>query len=154
MKKWLTFIVLLSGLVLVGCGGGSDPCTCAAVKFPISGTGTLHGTKVNTQNWTFIPIDLTQFTHGGTLHIDIVLGDGQSSASYDLFTTNTPSLTSDGRPIGSLVHAYDVPPNTTTNLSYVFTGNGGNRIYYLGIEGNWGSPISASNNYAYIISVK
>jgi hypothetical protein len=137
--------------VLSACGGGGD--SVPVVTFPLTGSGTLHGTPINTQNWQFFPIDVSQFANGGTIHISISLGAGQSAASYDLFTTTTPALTSEGRPIGSLANAYDVSPSTTTNLSYAFNANGGNRIYYLGIEGNWFSPTSATNTFNYTVTV-
>jgi len=126
-------------------GGGST--------FPLTGGGTLNGTPINTQNWQFFPIDVSQFSNGGTIRISVSLGTGQSAASYDLFTTTTPALTSEGRPIGSLVNAYDVPPNTTTNLNYTFSPNGGNRIYYLGINGNWFSQPADTNTFNYTITV-
>jgi len=81
------------------------------------------------------------------------LGNGQSSASYDLFNTNdlTVDVGGDGRPVNSLANAYDVPPGTQTQLTYTFAA-GGPQIYYLGIEGNWFSS-SLSNSYSFSISI-
>lgn len=148
MKKHLFGMIIATAILLAACGGGNP-----APVFPLTGGGTLHGTPINTQNWEFFPIDVSQFSNGGTIHIAISLGAGQSAASYDLFTTTTPALTGDGRPIGSLANAYDVAPGTTTNLSYTFSANGGNRIYYLGIEGNWFSQPTDTNNFSYTITV-
>ena len=118
-----------------------------------SGQGNIQGTPPGTQNWQFFPIDVTDFPAGGEITIIIRLGQGASSASYDLFDNNTPALTADGRPRDSLANAYDVPPGSVTTLRYRFPA-GGTRIYYLGIEGNWFSKTTDVNTFTYDVWVQ
>ncbi len=118
-----------------------------------SGSGSLQGGTPGTQQWRFFPIDVSAFKFGGTLEIEISLGSGQSAASYDLFVTSSPPVTAEGRPIGSLVNAYDVAPGSKTTLKYNFSNNK-IKYYFLGVQGNLGSPSSATNTYSFESWVK
>ena len=113
-----------------------------------SGAGSLTGGTPGTNKWKFFAIDVAPFTFGGTMKVEISLGAGQSGASYDLFFTSSPPVTADGRPLGSLANAYDVAPGSKTTLTYNFTNNK-IKTYYLGVQGNWNSPISATNTYTF-----
>lgn len=113
-----------------------------------SGSGSLNGVTPGTQKWRFFAIDVEPFKFGGTIRVEISLGSGQSGASYDLFDTSTPFITADGRPLGSLANAYDFPPGTKSTLTYNFSNNK-TKTYFLGIQGNWGSPSSATNTYTF-----
>lgn len=117
-----------------------------------SGSGTLTGVKPGTQQWRFFAIDVEPFKFGGSIKVEINLGSGLSGASYDLFGTSTPSTTADGRPLGSLANAYDVPPGSKTTLTYNFSNNK-TPSYFLGIQGNWYSPSSATNTYSFEVWV-
>lgn len=118
-----------------------------------SGSGTLNGVKPGTQKWRFFAIDVEPFKFGGNLKVEINLGAGQSGASYDLFVTSSPPVAADGRPLGSLAYAYDVAPGSKTTLTYSFSDN---RIktYFLGIQGSWSSPTTATNTYSFKAEVK
>ena len=119
----------------------------------ISGSGALAVTPLYTQNYTtLIGIDTTSFTAGGTIAIRVQLGSGTSAASYDLYRNAVTYGGAQNRPINSLANAYDVPPGTTTNLSYNFTASATDR-YLFGIEGNWFSPPGATNTFSYTITV-
>lgn len=118
-----------------------------------SGSGTLNGVKPGTQKWRFFAIDVEPFKFGGTLKVEITLGAGQSGASYDLFVTSSPPVAADGRPLGSLAHAYDVAPGSKTTLTYSFSDNK-IKTYFLGIQGNWNSPTTATNTYSFKSEVK
>lgn len=113
-----------------------------------SGSGSLVGGTPGTQQWKFFAIDVAPFKLGGTIKIEISLGPGPSGASYDLFGTSSPSVTADGRPLGSLANAYDVTPGTKTTLTYNFSSNK-IKTYFLGIQGNWGSPSTTTNTYSF-----
>lgn len=118
-----------------------------------SGSGTLNGVPFGTQQWRFFAIDVEPFKFGGSIEVEITLGSGTSGASYDLFDTSTPSLTAEGRPLGSLANAYDVSPGSKTTLTYNFS-NSRIKTYFLGVEGNWGSPSSATNTYSFEVWVR
>jgi hypothetical protein len=122
-------------------------------KIIATGKGTLNGTPIGTQNWSFIPFDVKEFPDGTNIKITINLGFLKSSGSYDLFSSIPPKLTPDGRPIDSLSGAYDVPPGTITVLNYKIPMNGPKK-YYLGVEGNWFSSVLDTNTYSYVIEVE
>lgn len=120
----------------------------------LSGSGTLQATPSGTQNYTTqIEIDTTKFPSGGRITATINLGNGVSSASYNLFrnavtvTAGPPSI-----PINSLAQAYDVTPGRSTQLTYNFPASASDK-YILGIEGNWGSPVGSTNTFSYEITV-
>ncbi len=129
-----------------------SPSSMDTRKALYSGVGEINGTKPGTQNWFFIPIDVKDFKAGGEIQIVLNLGNGSSMATYDLFSTKVPEIAADGRPVASLVNAYDVAPGTKTILKYKFPPNSVD-IYYLGVEGSWFSAVSDKNNYTYSIWV-
>ena len=117
-----------------------------------SGNGTLKSTPIYTQNYTTqVQIDTTSFPNWGTISISIQLGGNSGSASYDLYKNAVTFGGDANRPINSLANAYDVTPNTNTNLNYTFT-NSPTDKYILGIEGDWGVP-GASNTFTYTVQV-
>ncbi len=117
------------------------------------GSGVIRGTPIGTQNWTFIPIDVANFKTGSEIQIIINLGNGKSAASYDLFPNNNPVISVSGTPVGSLANAYDVTPGSTTILKYKLPANKSD-VYYLGVQGNWFSPVTDENTFKYNIWIK
>lgn len=117
------------------------------------GSGVIRGTPIRTQNWTFIPIDVTNFKAGSEIQIIINLGNGKSAASYDLFPNNNPVISASGTPVGSLANAYDVTPGSRTILKYKLPANKSD-VYYLGVQGNWFSPVTDENTFKYNIWIK
>ena len=89
------------------------------------------------QNYNIFTIDTRAFPNGAVLSVDIsVSGDSRTGGSFDLFPANFP-IPKLGRPVGTLVGKYDVPPGTSTRLQYRFASG---QIFALGLEGNWASP--------------
>jgi len=113
-----------------------------------SGSGSLKGGTPGSPKWQFFAINAAPFKFGGTLKVEITLGPGQSAASYDLFVTSSPPVTAEGRPLGSLANAYDAAPGSKTTLTYNFSGNKV-KTYFLGVQGSWTSPSSATNTYTF-----
>jgi hypothetical protein len=106
-------------------------------------TGDLKAIGEGKQNYVVFRVDTRAFANGGTLTIDIRLGDGASGGSFDLFPDNTP-LPKTGRPLASLTGAYDVPPGKGAVLTYTFTEG---RVFQFGATGNWFSPEDATNTF-------
>ena len=118
----------------------------------LTGTGTLYATPSGTQNYTTqVMIDTTGYLAGGTITMKVILGNGTSAGSYDLFK-NSITIGSNNRPLNSLAGAYDKASDTTTNLSYKFPGTTSDK-YIFGIEGNWFSPANSTNTFEYQITV-
>jgi hypothetical protein len=51
------------------------------------------------------------------------------------------------------VNAYDVTPGSTTILKYKLPANKSD-VYYLGVQGNWFSPVTDENTFKYNIWIK
>lgn len=117
----------------------------------LKGSGTLQATPPGTQNYTTqVQIDTTKFPSGGRITATIVLGNGVSGASYNLFRNAV--TVANGQPINSLAQAYDVSPGRTIQLAYNFPASASDK-YILGIEGNWGSPAGSTNSFTYEVTV-
>lgn len=117
-----------------------------------SGNASLSGLTSGTHNYTTqVRLDTTKFINGGTITMQVVLGNGTSAASYDLYK-NQITIGSNNRPLNSLKNAYDVSPGTTTNLTYQFQPSSTN-TYVFGVEGSWFSPVSATNTVSYSINI-
>jgi hypothetical protein len=114
----------------------------------LTGIGTLQGTPNGKHNWTFVPIDLTNIKSAKTITIIIKLANGKSAANYDVFATGNPQVNPNGKPVGSLVNAYDALPGSNTTLKYTLDNNFA-KTYYLAIEGNWLSATTDTNTYSY-----
>jgi len=118
-----------------------------------SGNASLSGLPSGTHNYTTqIRLDTTKFINGGTMTMQVVLGNGTSAASYDLYKNEITTGGAENRPINSLKNAYYVAPGTTTNLSYTFPSSSTD-TYVFGVEGNWFSPTSATNTFTYSINI-
>jgi hypothetical protein len=114
----------------------------------LTGIGTLQGTPNGKHNWTFVPINITNFKSAKTITIIVKLANGKSAANYDILKTGNPQLDTNGKPIGSLANTYDAPPGSNTTLKYILDNNLV-KTYYLAIEGSWLSSITDTNTYSY-----
>lgn len=115
--------------------------------------GQLIAPGSGNQNYKIIRIDTIDFIEGGTLRIDIQVGSGQSSASFDLFAEDAV-IPIAGRPKQSLAGSYDISPDSGTSLTYRFDKG---EVFQFGATGNWFSPKGSSNSYkikAYVIPEK
>jgi membrane-associated protease RseP (regulator of RpoE activity) len=69
------------------------------------------------QNYNIFTIDTSAFPNGAVLSVDIsVSGDSRTGGSFDLFPANFP-IPKLGRPVGTLVGKYDVPPGNIDSVS-------------------------------------
>ena len=118
-----------------------------------SGAGALSGAGGKNARWQFYPVDVALFRFGGTLEVDLTLGGGPSAASYGLFPSANASVDSQGRTLGAVVAADNAAPGSTTKLKYTFT-DPRVKTYYVGVQGSWKSPTTASNTYSFQASVK
>jgi hypothetical protein len=114
----------------------------------LTGIGTLQGTPNGKHNWTFVPINITNFKSAKTITIIVKLANGKSAANYDILKTGNPQLDTNGKPIGSLANTYDAPPGSNTTLKYILDNNLV-KTYYLAIEGSWLSAVTDTNTYSY-----
>ncbi|WP_414756337.1 hypothetical protein [Anabaena sp. CCY 9910] len=105
-------------------------------------SGTLIAPGKGFQNYKITYIDVTDFTKGGKLTIDILLMDGISWGSFDLFPEKG-RIPTQGSP-NSLVGAYNVKPNSSTHLVHYFDKG---VVFRFGATGNWGSPKDSTNSF-------
>ena len=99
-------------------------------KILATGKGVLHGApKDSLRDWSYIPIDVSEYPVGTNLKITVSLGLSKSSGSYNLYGGDPSKLNSNERP---LVGAYDRRPGSVTVLSYKTLINGP-KIFYLEI---------------------
>lgn len=110
----------------------------------ITNSGLLVAPGNRRHSYALTPIDARQFSKG-TIKIEISIGGGESSGSFDLFADGMPiPKTGSTR---SLAHSYDMSPGASATITYSFN-NG--QLFLLGAEGNWFSPEGATNNYSFV----
>ena len=85
------------------------------------------------QDYTTVEIDATPFEQGGTLIIDIQVGEGEATGSFDLFA-GAAELPTEGIPDEALASAWDIPPGDTGQIRHPFTEG---QKFKLGATGNW-----------------
>jgi hypothetical protein len=71
-----------------------------------TGQGTLVAPARGKHSYRVIMLDTSRFVNGGTIHITITVGDGESEASFDLYPQGLP-LPSEGFP-NSLANAWNI----------------------------------------------
>jgi hypothetical protein len=99
-------------------------------------TSTIVAPGRGLQRYRIYYLDVTSFSGGGTLDIDIQVSPSSATdGSFDLFPANL-TIPRQGRPVGSLAGRYDVRKGTGTRLEYHF--QTGQKLAF-GLEGNWGS---------------
>lgn len=102
------------------------------------------------QDYTVIEIDATAFENGGTLTIEISVGQANAAGSFDLYPGDS-ILPTEGMPDGALVSAWDIPPGQESTIAYYF--NRG-QVFKLGATGNWFSEKGSVNAFVAKISVE
>jgi len=102
------------------------------------------------QNYNVVPIDTTDFAHGGVLVIDIQISpDSATDGSFDLFPADV-SIPTRGLPLGTLKGKYDVPRGSSTQIKYRFKSG---QVFAFGLEGNWFSPAGATGTVRFRATV-
>lgn len=110
------------------------------------GGGGLTAPGNGEHGYTIVAIDTTDFQDGGTLDVDIAVGQGESNASFDLFPPGAAQT-----PEGSVSGAYDIPAGSSCNLSASFSKG---KVFQLGAEGNWFSRKGATNTFTFRAKVR
>ena len=101
------------------------------------------------QDYTTVEIDATPFEQGGTLIIDIQVGEGEATGSFDLFAGDA-ELPTEGFPDDALASAWDIPPGDTGKILHPFTRG---QRFKLGATGNWFCEKGSTNAFLARISV-
>jgi len=112
-----------------------------------SGQGNLVAPGSDRHGYTVFRIDTARFANGGTLEIEITVGDGASTASFDVFPEGA-RLPTEGFPTdqGSLANAYNLDPGQKATITYTL--DRGQRLL-LCAEGSWLSDQGSTNSFAY-----
>jgi hypothetical protein len=102
------------------------------------------------QDYTVVEIDTTAFKNGGTLSIDISVGNAEPMGSFDLYDGKT-ELPTKGMPEGALASAWDIPPGKRGTIKYHFDRG---QAFKLGATGSWFSEEGSINAFLATISVE
>ena len=101
------------------------------------------------QDYTTVEIDTTPFEQGGVLIIDIQVGEGEATGSFDLFAGDA-ELPTEGIPYGALASEWDIPPGDTGKIRHRFTDG---QKFKLGATGNWLCEKGSLNAFFVRVSV-
>ena len=101
------------------------------------------------QDYTTVEIDAAAFEQGGTLIIDIQVGEGEATGSFDLFAGDA-ELPTEGFPDEALASAWDIPPGDTGQIRHSFAHG---QKFKLGGTGNWFCEKGSTNTFSARVSV-
>jgi hypothetical protein len=113
-----------------------------------TGQGTLVAPGRGKHNYRVILLDASRFVNGGTIHITITMGEGDSEASFDLYPQGLP-LPAEGLP-NSLANAHNVHSASGAKINYRFAHGG---VFQFGAEGSWNAKAGATNSYSFVVDV-
>jgi hypothetical protein len=113
-----------------------------------TGQGTLVAPGRGKHNYQVIMLDASRFLNGGTIHITVTVGSGESEASFDLYPQGLP-LPSEGMP-NSLANAVNVHRSGGAKINYRFSHGA---IFQFGAEGSWNAKAGATNTYSFVVDV-
>jgi hypothetical protein len=113
-----------------------------------TGQGTLVAPGRGKHSYRVIMLDASRFVNGGTIHITITVGDGESEASFDLYPQGLP-LPSEGFP-NSLANAVNIRSASGAKINYRFAHG---TVFQFGAEGRWNSKAGATNTYSFVVDV-
>ncbi len=101
------------------------------------------------QDYTPTEIDATSYEQGGTLIIDIQVGEGEATGSFDLFDADV-ELPTEGYPDDALASAWDILPGDTGQIRHRFARG---QRFKLGATGNWFCEKGSTNAFLARISI-
>jgi hypothetical protein len=113
-----------------------------------TGQGTLVAHGRGKHSYQVIRLDASRFVGGGTIHITIRLGDGESEASFDLYPQGI-RLPSEGWP-NSLANAVNIRSSSGGKINYHFAHG---TVFQFGAEGSWNARAGATNTYSFVVDV-
>ena len=102
------------------------------------------------QDYTVVNIDTTAFEDGGTLIINIKVGNTDTSGSFDLFDGDA-NLPTEGYPDDALKSAWEIEPGKTGTINHNFERG---KAFKLGATGDWQSKKGSINAFQAKISVE
>src|SRR5580704_14354799 len=113
-----------------------------------TGQGTLVAPGRGKHSYRVILLDASRFVNGGTIHITITVGEGESEASFDLYPQGIP-LPSEGFP-NSLANAVNIRSASGAKINYHFAHG---TVFQFGAGGSWNSKAGATNTYSFVVDV-
>jgi len=113
-----------------------------------TGVGTVVAPGRGKHSYHVTLLDASRFVNGGTIHITITLGSGESEASFDLYPQGLP-LPSEGLP-NSLANAVNIRSGSGGKINYRFAHG---TVFQLGAEGSWNAKAGATNTYSFVVDV-
>ena len=113
-----------------------------------TGQGTLVAPGRGKHSYRVIQLDASRFVNGGTIHITITVGEGESEGSFDLYPQGLP-LPSEGFP-KSLASAVNTHSGSSAKINYSFAHG---TVFQFGAEGSWNSKAGATNTYSFVVDV-
>jgi hypothetical protein len=113
-----------------------------------TGEGTLVAPGRGKHSYQVTMLDASRFVNGGTIHITITVGSGESEASFDLYPQDL-ALPSEGFP-NSLANAVNIHSAAGAKISYRFAHG---TIFQFGAEGSWNAKAGATNTYSFVVDV-
>jgi hypothetical protein len=108
------------------------------------GEGTFEARGYKKQDYLPHVIDLVDW-ESGELVIEVRLGRGTSSGSFNLFLEGAVAQR-DQDPVGNLAHAWDIRPGSVVTMRYAFTRPV--RVVFTASP-NWFSNPPATNTYSF-----
>jgi hypothetical protein len=113
-----------------------------------AGQGALVAPGRGKHSYRVIMLDASRFVNGGTIHITITVGDGESEGSFDLYPQGM-ALPSEGLP-NSLANAVNIHSGAGAKINYRFAHG---TVFQFGAEGSWNAKAGATNNYTFVVDV-
>jgi hypothetical protein len=113
-----------------------------------TGQGTLVAPGRGKHSYRVILLDASRFVNGGTIHITITAGEGESEASFDLYPQGL-SLPSEGFP-NSVASAVNIHSGAGAKINYHFAHGA---VFQFAAEGSWNSKAGATNTYSFVVDV-
>ncbi len=102
------------------------------------------------QDYTVVNVDTLAYENGGTLTIDIQVGNAKACGSFDLFDADT-KLPTKGTPKEALSSAWGIEPGNKGTITHSFKKG---KVFKLGATGDWFSRKGDINAFLAIISVE
>ena len=102
------------------------------------------------QDYTVVNIDAMAFENGGTLVIDIQVGNGDSSGSFALFRDET-ELPTEGHPTEAIRSVSEIRPGEAGKIKTRFTRG---KVFKFGATGDWYGEKGRTNAFHAKISVE
>ena len=146
------YLTLLAGAAkgeAVNLNVSTEALDISASKELMEVLNVFRGPGDGYQDYTTVEIDTTPFEQGGTLIIDIQVGEGEATGSFDLFAGDA-ELPTEGIPYEALASEWDIPPGDTGQIRHPFTDG---QKFKLGATGNWFCKKGSINAFLARVSV-